>query len=434
MNCSTCPRTVVPRITPRHVTTTPVEDRAPPIGHAHARWAARLRRQYRTEGSEVSPLFRLTQHHRAFAPDAALAACGGGQDDAEAPLPPQTRQRIDTLVAQQLHDHALPGAVIGVWIPGRGTMVAAYGTANLATGAPRDTDGPFRIASITKSFIGTAVLILADQGKLKTSDKLARWYPAFPKADQITVGDLLRMRSGIADSADPAFLAEYWNQPLLALNAEAMIARSAARGGEFITHDTVTRYNNLNFMLLERIVERSSGVDIRTFLRTEVFAPLHLSSTLYPSDSSLPGGLHGYGRAAASAPLQDRTVLNPLPAGGAGAMISTMRDLRAFGRALCRGDLLQAATQAERLRPTTLEGEAAIVGYGQGLARVGDFCGHNGTIFGFSSDVWYLPAYDAVIVVNVNRLDLDDASQSFGIFAALTQILFPELVDWQVPR
>ena len=68
--------------------------------------------------------------------------------------------------------------------------------------------------------------------------------------------------------------------------------------------------------------------------------------------------------------------------------------------------------------------------YGEALIRFGRFCGHNGTIFGYSSELWYLPEKDAVIVINVNRLDLDDQSKSLDIFFYVTNILFPDLVDW----
>jgi D-alanyl-D-alanine carboxypeptidase len=273
-------------------------------------------------------------------------------------------------------------------------------------------------------------MILIDRGLLSRSDTIDRWYPSFPNAATITVGDLLRMRSGIADSADMAFLEEYWDNPLLNLDAEDMIARAAARGPEFDPPNTITRYTNVNFILLERIVEKVSGTDIRSFLATHIYQPLGLRNTSYPTDSAMPGPLRGYGRASDTAPLEDRTVVDPTPAGGAGALISDLEDLRLYARALCRGDLLQPATQAQRLQPTTLENEPDFIGYGEGLARIGRFCGHNGTIFGFSTEVWYLPEADATFVVSVNRLDRDDASKSFNTFALVSRLLFPSLVNW----
>ena len=64
------------------------------------------------------------------------------------------------------------------------------------------------------------------------------------------------------------------------------------------------------------------------------------------------------------------------------------------------------------------------------MLHIGPFCGHNGTIFGFSSEAFYLPAQDAVIVVNVNRLDRDDQSHSTQLFLQLTKALFPQEVPW----
>lgn len=358
---------------------------------------------------------------------AASAGCDRG--DNEGPLNPETRVQIDRLVEQQMQAEGLPGAVVGVWV-GSQSHVTVRGVANIETGRTRAADDPFRIASVTKSFTGTAAMILIDRGQLSKTDTLDQWYPGFPNAGRITVGDLLRMRSGIADSADSAFLAEYWANPLLRLDAEAMIARSAARGAEFIEPDSVTRYTNVNFILLERIVEKVSGTDIRRFLATNIYEPLRLRHTAYPTDSQMPGLLRGYGRKSDAEPLEDRTQVNPVPAGGAGAMISDLEDLRLYTRALCRGDLLKADTQAQRLQPTRLENEPEFVGYGEGLARLGQFCGHNGTIFGFSTEVWYLPEADATFVVSVNRLDLDDKSKSFNTFALVSRLLFPTLVSW----
>ena len=111
-------------------------------------------------------------------------------------------------------------------------------------------------------------------------------------------------------------------------------------------------------------------------------------------------------------------------------MVSTRDDLQTYVRALCTGTLLQPATQAERLAGQQIDGAPAFVKYGEGVLQLGPFCGHNGTIFGFSSEAFYLPSQDAVIVINVNRLDLDDQSRSTELFLRLTKTLFPKDVRW----
>ena len=359
----------------------------------------------------------------------ALAGCASDDNDEPAAFPAATVQQLDAAIDAEMAAQNLPGAVVAAWIPGQGSYVVARGSADLSTGRPRAVDDPFRIASISKTFIGTAVLQLADRKRLATTDLLARWYPDFPNAELITVDHLLRMRSGIPDSADSAFLAYYYADPLSGLKAEDMIARAAARRGEFVAPGTVTHYANINFILLERIVEKASGTDIRSFLADNVFRPLGMSGTSYPTGPAFSGPLRGYSLDAASGRLVDRTVLDPTPAGGAGALISTVADLRSYARALCLGGLLDPETQRRRLLATPFEnGPPSSAAYGAAVARLGPFCGHNGTIFGFSSEMWYVPAKDAVVIVSVNRLDLDDESRSAAIFGRVARILFADLL------
>jgi D-alanyl-D-alanine carboxypeptidase len=242
----------------------------------------------------TAPWRRWIRVSSAAAVLATAVGCGGG----DGVLTADKRAQIDAIVEQQMQSEGLPGVVLGVWV-GNEHYVSVRGLADISTGRARAAGDPARIASVSKSFIGTATMILIDRGLLSRSDTVDRWYPSFPNAVTITVGDLLRMRSGIADSADTAFLEAYWDNPLLNLDAEDMIARSAARGLEFNPPNTITRYTGLR-------------------------------NTSYPTDSAMPGPLRGYGRASDTAPLEDRTVVDPTPAGGAGALISDLEDLRIY--------------------------------------------------------------------------------------------------------
>ena len=360
----------------------------------------------------------------------SLGACGGSEDSAVPAYPAGAEQQAVALVEQEMTARNLPSVAVGVWTPGQAPLIIVRGVADRATGKVRNASDPFRIASLSKTFIATAVLTLVDAGKLSTNDKLATWYPNFPNANRITVGDLLRMRSGMADSGDHAFLQEYYDNPLIALTPDDMIARSAARASEFVEPNTVTRYNNTNFMILERIVEKASGTDIRSYLMQNVFTPLGLKASDYPSVPDLASPLHGYSFEAASGQLVDRTRVNPIPAGGAGAVVSSLEDLHVYARAICVGTLLKPATQRARLVTDQFADGPTIVRYGEGISTFGRFCGHNGTIVGFSSEMWYLPERDAVIVISVNRLDKDDQIQSSSLFLKISKALFPDLVDW----
>ena len=69
-------------------------------------------------------------------------------------------------------------------------------------------------------------------------------------------------------------------------------------------------------------------------------SPLGMTNTIYPVNAELPGELRGYGLNPESEQFEDKTILNPAPPGGAGAIISDISDLGVYARALYNGDLL----------------------------------------------------------------------------------------------
>ena len=83
----------------------------------------------------------------------------------------------------------------------------------------------------------------------------------------------------------------------------------------------------------------------------------------------------------------------------------------------------------ESLEAQQLEGAPETAGQGEGIAKLGNFWGHNGEIQGFSSEMWYLPQLDATIVVSVNRGDVDYESKSTDVLGVVAQALFPEYVE-----
>jgi D-alanyl-D-alanine carboxypeptidase len=209
-----------------------------------------------------------------------------------------------------------------------------------------------------------------------------------------------------------------------------MIQAAAAKADEFEPPDQKTEYTNVNYSLLQEIVRKVSGKYLGVQIAQGVFEPLGMEGSLYPTDDQLPGELRGYGLDPETGELEDKTVLNPAVPGGAGAIISDLSDMRTYAKALCKGDLLKPETQAARLEAEHMDGEPEFIRYGEGILRLGKFCGHNGTIMGFSSEMFYLPEENAVLVVNVNRLDADDESKSTDLFLEIAKTFFPEYVDW----
>jgi D-alanyl-D-alanine carboxypeptidase len=335
-------------------------------------------------------------------------------------------KELDSTIARVMKDKNLPGVLVAVSVPGDGEYITAQGKANLDTGRAPDPDDQFRIGSATKTFVATAILQLVDEGKLSKSDTLSKWYPDFPNADRITIDDLLRMRSGIPDYWDEETLKQYYDNPLERVTNEDVIKAAASKADQFEPPDQETKYNNTNYNILAAIVEKVSGNDINTQLSENILKPLGLKNTLYPTNDELPGELHGYGLNPQSGEFEDKTILNPTPVGGAGAMISNLSDLGVWAKALYNGDLLSPETQQARLQTQPVEGLGAE--YGEGILAGDGLWGHSGEINGFSTDMYYIPEQDATIVISVNRCDATYDSESGDVRGAVLKSLFPEYV------
>jgi D-alanyl-D-alanine carboxypeptidase len=329
-------------------------------------------------------------------------------------------RRLDGAIVKRMQEDDLPGVVVGAWVPGEGRYVVSEGEANLKTGEERDLNDPFRIGSITKTFVATAILQLVEEGKLSKLDKLSKWYPHFPDADKITVRHLLRMQSGIVD---PNEKIEQYTSPQEAIEASARL------GGAFLPPGQRTEYTNINYVILGEIIAKVSGKDTDDQITQSILKPLSMKNTLYPTDSELPGDLHGYTLDISTGGLKDVTSFNTVPVGGAGAMISEVSDLKTWAKAVCTDKLLKEQTQKARLQTKHLSGDPDLVGYGEGIMKIGQFCGHAGAVPGFSSEMWYLAEKDATVIINVNRNDEFNPSPSGAVGEAIAKILFPEYVE-----
>ena len=337
-------------------------------------------------------------------------------------------KELDSTIAQVRKDKNLPGVLVGVSVPGEGEYVSAQGSANLDTGPEPQPSDEFRIGSVTKTFVATAILQLVDQGKLSKSDTLSEWYPDFPNADEITIDDLLRMRSGIPHYWNEETLGHYYDKPQQNVTNEDIIEATAAKADQFKPPDQETEYSDINYNILGAILEKVSGNDIATQIYQSIISPLGLENTFYPTNDELPGNLHGYGLDPKSGEFEDKTILNPAPSGGAGAMISDISDLGVWSRAVYNGDLLKPETQQARLETQRGKGVSESSGYGTGIAKLGKLWGHGGTIAGFSTDMWYIPEEDATIVISVNRCDETYVNRSTYVLIPVLQSLFPETV------
>lgn len=356
-----------------------------------------------------------------------LAVAAGAAPALAADLSPADRAFVDGTVAQAMQDGRLPGVSVSISGP-KGSYERAYGLGDTATAAPLKVDDHVRIASITKTFTATAVLQQVQRRRLKLSDKLARWVRGVPNGRRITIRQLLAMRSGIYDfTSDSGFNRRFDADPLMSFRPRDILPIIRRHEPEFAP-GARTSYADSNYVLLGMILERLTGRTVRSLITRGIIRPVGLRGTSFPRTPAMPAPFaHGYYAGPdGDGELRDYTEVNPAVAWTAGAMISTLADLRTWGRELATGTLLDRRLQRERLRFGALPNPGGpSVGYGLGIMHVGDWIGHNGAIFGFSTVTFYEPASGAQIVATAN-LSSNFSTPTLGIFFELAQHLYPE--------
>jgi CubicO group peptidase (beta-lactamase class C family) len=267
-----------------------------------------------------------------------------------------------------------------------------YGYANLKSKIPFTADTRFRIGSLTKQFTATAILLLQQDGKLKTSDPISRFYPNAPAAwSRITLRNLLTHTSGIPDVDFGLVSTSSLHTP------EDLMKGIPEKALEF-QPGTKDEYANINFMLLGLVIEKASGKPYCQFLQKRIFRPLHLTETSCDTGSNLAQHrAFGY-RPSAHGPVDvEDYALSTLA--GAGNLDSSARDLIRWTEALHGGKVLSPASLTEMTTPF-------LDDYAYGL-QIGTEDGaldisHNGTVDGFFSCLDYIPQTKTTIVVLSN--------------------------------
>ncbi|UQX05037.1 serine hydrolase domain-containing protein [Streptomyces sp. RerS4] len=362
-----------------------------------------------------------------IAPTAPTGAVGAVhvEDTPFPPLTPAVAAELDAAIQRTLRETRVPGVVVGLWAPGKGSYVKTFGVADKATSAPMKTDLNFRIGSETKTFTVTALLQLVDQHKLSLDDPIGKYVSGVPNGDRITLRELAGMRSGLYNySEDPDF-----DKALLAgqvFTPQQLLDYSFKHGVQFAP-DAKFDYSNTNLILLGLVIEKVTGRSIQQVVNDDVVKPAGLRRTLFPTGAEYPDP-HPQGYTEVSDKIVNATDWNPSWAWAAGAVISDLQDLRSWAKTLATGTLLTPATQAERLKTKPI-GEIPGAGYGLGVFDVQGWIGHNGSLPGYESLTVYLPEEQATMVVLLNTDALVDGQEPSTLFGeAITDIVTPDHV------
>ncbi len=254
---------------------------------------------------------------------------------------------------QHLQNPLTPGLVVAISHEGKIVYQKALGLANRETGEEMTTEHLFRIASQSKSFTATAVMQLAEAGKLRLDDPVSEHLPFLKenpdkRMSKITVRQVLSHSAGIIRDGD----ARYWslkcdfpdkNTLITLLKTEPLV----------IEHNTRFKYSNVGYALLGLLIEAVSGHGYDDYIQEHIFKPLRLENIGTDYDPQAGAYAHGHSNIA---PQARQIVVKPdlkadalRPAAG---FFANAHDLCMFFSALIPGTekLLSDESKKEMIR------------------------------------------------------------------------------------
>ncbi|WP_394841417.1 beta-lactamase family protein [Pendulispora brunnea] len=326
--------------------------------------------------------------------------------------------KVDSVFAR--FTPATPGCAVGIYRAGQVVFSRGYGMADLEHGVPIRPNTVFDIASVSKQFTATAIVLLVQDGKLSLDDGIRKFLPELPEyTAPITVRHLLQHTSGLRDYPD-LLLLEGFDIQDVTTDYDALWAIIHQRALNFAP-GTAWAYSNSGYFLASLIVKRVSGETLAAFSKRRIFDPLGMTHTHFHDDPAalVPNRALGY------TPLEaDKygVVWSGFSQTGDGAVMTTVEDLARWDAnfyepKLGGPKLLEALRTSGKLtngRPTS---------YGMGLqfdsVRGIAHESHSGGWVGYKAHLERLPSERWSVAVLCNGDNVPASELAEGVFAAI---------------
>jgi CubicO group peptidase (beta-lactamase class C family) len=348
-----------------------------------------------------------------------LAALPVGAAERRVPrVPPVREVQIDHIFSGLKSDTA-PGAAVLVIQNGEVVFERGYGVSDLRSRRKLDARTNFRLASCTKQFTATAVMLLVHDGKLHYEDRLTDIFPAFPDyGKSITIRNLLNHTSGLLDYED------LMPQPAPGTSPEAIPQIKDAGVLALLRQQETTKfppgtkwdYSNSGYAVLAMVVEKVSGQPFGNFLHDRIFAPLEMKQTVAYEKGKNAVTTRAYGHTGEAGAWREQDQSPTSAVLGDGGVYSSLDDLAKWDRALAHHTLLSEAEMKPAITPVKVAdgsvqepgGQPAAYGFGWFLNPYQDHkrMWHYGETVGFRTTIQRFVEDKLTIVVLCNRDDV----------------------------
>jgi CubicO group peptidase (beta-lactamase class C family) len=322
----------------------------------------------------------------------ALAAPLHGQ--AARPLA-TARDTVDRLVAAEMARAHIPGVSLAVVRGGKVIRAQGFGMADLEHEIPVTPQTVFKIGSVSKQFLATGIMLLAQDGRLSVDDPVAKHFPGTPESwAGITLRHFLTHTSGVLREG-PAF------DPLKVQPDSVVVHSAFAPPLEFPTGSKY-QYCNVCYFTLADIIARTSGKTWPEFLAERVFRPLGMTATRTTTTNELVAHrARGYvWRDSGYVNAPELLALRP-----SGAFLSTVLDMAKWDAALYGDRVLAKASRDAMWTPMRLTGGATSnYGFGWILDSLDGHwrVSHDGSLPGFRAGLARFPNDSLTVIVLTN--------------------------------
>jgi CubicO group peptidase (beta-lactamase class C family) len=319
---------------------------------------------------------------------------------------------VDRAVREVMAATGVPSASVAVVKDGKVVYAAAYGDARLEPKAAATPGMRYSIGSVSKQFTATAVLMLAEEGKLSLDDSVARFLPDLPGAKDVRIRQLLSHTSGYQDYWPQDYVPPFMRQDTTAqgiLDRWVKLPLDFAPGSQY-------QYSNTGYVIAGLVVEKAGAVALMDLLETRAFRPLGMKSVLDIDRNRLaesdPVGYQRFGLGPLRvAPKEGKGWLF-----AAGELAMTAGDLAKWNIGLIEQRLLKPGSYREMESAVLLSnGVASAYGLGLtvGLHSGHRVLGHGGEVSGFTAANAVFPDDRMAITVLINQ-DASDAAEDIA--------------------
>jgi CubicO group peptidase (beta-lactamase class C family) len=270
-------------------------------------------------------------------------------------------EKVDAYLKSEMAKRHIPGASVAVVQDGRVILARNYGQANVELSVPVTPDSVFKLASLTKPFTATAVMMLVEEGKISLDGRLAEYLPDLPSQwANVTVRQALSHTSGLVDYLRvPRWSWQSsWRQDL----TPDEFIKFASEAAPLFAPGAGIRYSNTGYYLLGMLIQKVSGKTYGQFVAERIFRPLGMTATRRDTLTGIvPNRVSGY--VLVNGVLQNAEYTSETWAFSEGGIISTATDLAKWEAALYTEKLIKRSRLEQMWTATKLNnGSLAIIG------------------------------------------------------------------------